>query len=140
MSLSENDIALRIVRIKSPEEYILFIDWLTSYAEIEWTEDGKEPDVIKALVFNHVFCNDVEKQSETLAALLRKKNKIHSDNVKALLKRGCQARLLQQYVDRFNETNDEDAKAEMIKNENSNTTKILFTRVITVGTKESLEQ
>ena len=136
MSISESSIAQRLLQIKNEAECTEFINWFTSFPLIDWTVAGEEPDVIKALVFNFVLKGNFLFQKRILTGLLKKKQ-FTSEEIKSLLKRDCQVLLLLLCIDRFNEKNDEDCQAELLYQK---PLQVVFTRVITVGSKEAFQK
>lgn len=136
MSLSESTFATRLVKIKTDEDLLAFIEWFESFPDIEWTKLGDEPDTIKALVLNYVLNQNFAYQERILKVFLKRKQ-LCSDEIKGLLKRNCQVLLLKLCIQRFNEKNDEDCVAELLKEQ---PLQVEFTRTIMVGTKESLEK
>ena len=136
MSLCESLIAQRILLLKNEIDCIELVEWIESFPEIEWTIFGQEPDVIGALVFNYVLKNQILLQTRILETLLKKKT-ITNEYLKLLLKKNSQTILLQLCVDRFNKSNDQDFQAELIV---SPSLQIVFTKKITLGTKEAFEK
>jgi hypothetical protein len=112
--IQEIDVARRLIEQQqsAPE---VWLQWVHEQPSIEWTPAGAEPDIIKALVLNHLLAADGEFQRRALAALLAHVKEMSSERLKTLLTTRSLLPLLAMCIERYNVCNAGSSKAELIE-------------------------
>jgi len=126
--------------------------FLEQLSRVEWTEPGCEPDIVKALVLNQLFCDDHAKQRKLLVLLLRLVLQMSAERLKKLLRRESDLELFELCLARYNELHGDSSKAQLLKSaqddknddlKNCDITKVrfpclLFTNVQVIGQKAAI--
>jgi len=131
--IKEIDVARRLIEQQhsAPDDWL---KWMREQPSIEWTPAGAEPDIIKALVLNHLLVADGDFQRRALAALLVHVSEMSSERLKTLLSTRSLLPLLAMCIERYNVCNAGSSKAELIEPTPENRLpQISIERTFTVG-------
>lgn len=111
--VSEIDVARKLTDCdESLDSRLLYVASLT---DIEWSRPNTEPDIVRALVLDHLYSDMPLEQEKALSLLLNLVRTMTDDRLKTLLRKDSNIALFKLCLQRYNALNEGESEAQLFQ-------------------------